>query len=75
MKDGIQPTMNMTCFKYVNETTGLISVFIQWEVQNTSLVLEAIQDYQIWTMLMDTRGKIPRALDVASGPKILANVS
>ena len=75
MKDHSPPTMNLTCHKYVNVSTGQISVFTQWVVENTTVVLESIQDYQILTKLMDTKGEIPRFLKVISNIELVANVS
>lgn len=75
MKDNSQPKMNLTCHKYENITTGIISVYIQWEVENTSRMIETIKNYQIMTKLMDTRMKIPFLLKTLFSQKILANVS
>ena len=75
MEKNYQPMMNLTCLKYVNSTSGIISVFVQWKVENTPRMLETIKNYQILTKLMDMRGDIPRLLKSDSGPKLRANVS
>ena len=74
MRDYHSP-MNLTCHKYVNATTGRISVLAQWVVENTPIMLETIKDYQILTKLMDTRGDIPRLLSVIFNTELAANVS
>ena len=74
MKDQFQPTMELTCHKYVNQRTGLISVFLQWEVQDVPEVLEAIELYQIIPKLMDIRGDIPRHSAAVNEIEITANV-
>ena len=63
MKDNIPPTMNLTCHKYVNSTSGLLAVLLQWEVKNSSDLLSAIEDYNILVKLVDTQGEIPTLLD------------
>lgn len=75
MKDNTQPKMNLTCHKYENVTTGLISVYIQWEVENTSRMIETIKSYQVLTKLIDTRGEMPVIMNSSSFDRILANVS
>ena len=75
MKEYAHPVMNLTCLKYTNKTTGIISVFAQWEVENTSSMIETIKSYQILTALMDVHGDIPRLLKSYSGPKLPLTVS
>lgn len=74
MRDDIEATMNLTCHKYVNTTTGLISVLLQWEVQNISHVLQAIEDYSILSKLMDTQGDIPSLIAARPITRVPANV-
>ena len=75
MKDQFQPTMELACRKLVDQQTGLISVFLQWAVQNSSELLEAIELYQITTKLMDISGEIPRHIAARSDIEVTANVS
>ena len=75
MKENYQPTMDLVCHKYVDTRTGVMSVFLQWEVQNVSRVVEAIGEYQIMPKLMDIRGDIPRHVAAVQEIEINANVS
>ena len=75
MKDHFQPTMELMCHKHMDQRTGVISVFLQWEVQNVTEVLEAIGEYQIIPKLMDIRGDIPRHIAAVKEIEIPANVS
>lgn len=75
MKDNGQPKMNLTCHKYENITTGIMSVHIEWEVENTSRMIETIKNYQVIAKLMDTRVTMSLLLKTLYSQKIFANVS
>lgn len=74
MKENYQPTMDLVCHKHVDQKTGLISVFLQWEVQSVPQVVEAIGQYQILPKLMDIRGDMPRHVAAIKEKEINANV-
>lgn len=75
MKDNFEPTMELTCHKHVDQRTGVIAVFMQWEVQNVTQVIEAIGHYKIQSMLMDVRGDFPMLISALRHIDVSANVS
>ena len=66
------PTMNLTCRKLVNETTGNITILTTWEVPHS--VIDAIENYQVWVTLVEMGADIPRSKKLLSDSTVRAEV-
>ena len=75
MKDIVYPKMNLTCHKYINTSDGDISLYAQWEVDNTPRMLETIKTYQIYVSLVDNKGNFQTRINVLLNREVAADVS
>ena len=59
------PSMNLSCHRVVNETTGKIAVYFLWEVGNNPRVLSAIDHYSVLVVIVEAdQSDIPDIKDV-----------